>query len=82
MREVAQNIAIVQASHCDLRDHHLQERREGGEHAELLSVETETSSSAEVATLHDTGGNEDLRVLLVDDLQASGALEITYINRR
>ena len=66
-----------QASHGDLRDNHFEESREGREDTVLVLVETETSSRAKVATLHDTGGDKDLGVLLVNDLQAGRALEIT-----
>ena len=77
MREVAEDVAEVETRHRDLRDDHFQECREGGEHAELLSIETETCRRAEVSAFHDTRGDEDLRVLLVNDLQAGRALEIT-----
>ena len=42
MREMRQYVAIVQSSHCELRDDHLQEGREGRENAKLLGVETES----------------------------------------
>ena len=77
MREVAENVAEVEAGHGDFGDDHLEESTEGREDTELVLVETETSGCAEVTTLHDTGWNEDLRVLLVDNLQTSGTLEVT-----
>ena len=76
---MAEDVAEVEPRHGDLRDDHLQEGREGGEDAVLLRVETEASSCAEVSALHDTGGNENLRVLLVDDLEAGGTLKIAYV---
>ena len=53
VREVAENIAEVQTGHSDLRDNHLQESTESRENTELVLVKTETSSSTEVAALHD-----------------------------
>jgi len=44
MREVAKNIAVVQAGHGDLRDNHLEESGERREDTELVGVEAETSS--------------------------------------
>jgi hypothetical protein len=74
--EVAKYIAVIESCHGDFRDDHLQERREGREDTELVMIKTETSSSRIVATLHDTGRNENFGVLLVDHLQTSGSLEI------
>ena len=76
VREVAENVAEVETSHGDFGNDHLQEGGEGGEDAELLLVETETGGGTEVTTLHDAGGNEHFGVLLVDDLQTRGALEV------
>ena len=67
---MAEDVAEVEAGHCDLGYYHLEESRECGEHAELLRIKAETSSSTEVSALHDSRGNENLRVLLVDDFQA------------
>lgn len=78
VREVAENVAEVQTRHSDLRDNHLQEGGERREDTELILVETETCSGTEVATLHDTRRDEDLRVFLVDGLETSRALEIAY----
>ena len=78
MREVAENVAEVEAGHGDFGDDHLEESTEGREDTELVLVETETSGCAEVTTLHDTRGNEDLRVLLVNDLQTGRALKVTW----
>jgi len=77
MREVAKEVAVIQPGHGDLGDTHLKESGKGGEDTLLLFVETETGSCGEVATLHDTGGDEHLGVLLVDDLETGRALEIT-----
>ena len=73
---MAQDIAEVETSHSDFGDDHLQEGGESREDAKLLLVETETSGSTKVTTLHDAGGNEHLGMLLVDDLQTRGALEV------
>ena len=80
MREVAEDVAEVEAGHGDFGYYHLEESREGGEHAELFGVKTKTGSGAEVTALHDTGRNEDLGMLLVNTLQASRALQITCRN--
>lgn len=53
VREVTENVAEVQARHGDFGYDHLEEGTKGGEHAELLLVETETSRCAEVSALHD-----------------------------
>lgn len=82
MGEVRQDIAIVQARHGDFGDDHLKERREGGEDTKLPLLETETGGSTEVSTLHDPRWDEDFGVLLVDGLQTSRALQITYLTIR
>jgi hypothetical protein len=74
--EVTEDVALVETSHGELGDDHLQERRERRENTELLLVESESSRGREVTTLHDTRGDEHLRVLLVDGLEAGRALEI------
>ena len=76
---MAEDIAEVQSRHSDLRDDHLQESTKGREHAELVLVETEAGSSAEISALHDSGRNKDLRVLLVNDLETGGTLKIAYV---
>lgn len=76
MREVTEDITKIETGHGNLRDDHLQERRECREHPVLLRIETKTGGSAKVASLHDAGRNKDLRMLLVDDLQTSRPLEI------
>ena len=73
---MAQDVAEVETSHGDFGNDHLQEGGECGEDAELLLVETDTGGGTEVTTLHDAGGNEHFGVLLVDDLQTRGALEV------
>jgi hypothetical protein len=77
VREVAEKVAVVQAGHGKLGDHHLKESGEGGENTLLILVETETGGGGEVSTLHDTGGDEYLGVLLMDDLQSCRTLEVT-----
>lgn len=42
MGKVGEHIAIVQSGHGELRDNHLQERRESRENAKLLGVEAES----------------------------------------
>lgn len=80
MGEMRENVAVVQTCHSDLRDDHLQESGECREDTKLVLVESESSCSREVASLHDAGADEDLGVLLVDDLQPSGALQIAFLN--
>ena len=75
---MTKDVAVVQTSNSDFRDNHLQEGGERREDTELILVETETCSGTEVATLHDTRRDEDLRVFLVDGLETSRALEIAY----
>ena len=79
VREVAEDVAVVQTSHGDLRDNHLEESRERRENAIFAFFKTKTGCSGEVPPLHDTGGNEDHRVLLVDDLEAGGTLKIACV---
>lgn len=76
VREVAEDIAEVEARHSDFGYNHLQEGGERREDTELVLVETKTGSGAEVATLHDSGRDEDLRVLLVDRLETGRSLKI------
>lgn len=76
MREVAEDVAVVQSRHSDLRNNHLKECRKGGENAELVRVETEASSCSKVTTFHDTGRNEYFGMFLVDHLETSRALQI------
>lgn len=75
---MTKNVAVVQAGHGNLRDNHLKESRECRENTELFSVEAKTSSCRKVSTFHDTRGNKHLRVLLVDNLETSGPLEIAF----
>ena len=42
MRKVGEHVTLVQSSHGELGDDHLQERRESRENAKLLGVETES----------------------------------------
>jgi hypothetical protein len=78
MREMAEHITVVESRHSNLTENHLQKGAECREDTKFVLVETETSSRGEVSTFHDTGGNEDFGMLLVDDFETSGALEITY----
>jgi hypothetical protein len=71
---MAKEIAVVEAGHGDFRDTHFEESGEGGEDTILLFVKTETGCSRKIATFHDTGGNKDLRVLLVNDFETGGTL--------
>lgn len=77
MREMAEDIAVVQPCHGDLGNNHFKERREGSENAELFRVETKASCCREVAALHDTGWNKDFRMLLVNNLDAGRTLQVT-----
>ena len=52
VEEVAEDVAEVEAGHSELGYDHLEEGTEGGEDTELLLVETEPGSCAEVAALH------------------------------
>lgn len=71
MRKVTKHVAVVEARHGDLRNNHLQESRECGKDTEFVFVKTKTSRSRKVAALHDTGGDEHLRVPLVYNFQTS-----------
>ena len=82
VREVTKNIAVVQASHGDFGNDHLQEGREGGEDAELVRVEPETGCGREVATLHNAGRDENLGMFLMDDLQTGRALQVAFAQIR
>lgn len=77
MREMAQDIAVVQPRHCELRDDHLEESRKGRKDTEFVCVETETSSSRKVSSLHDTRRYENLGVLLVNNLETCRTLKVT-----
>ena len=50
---MTKNVTEVETSHGDLGDDHLKEGGEGREDAEFVLVKSKSSSSAEVATLHD-----------------------------
>ena len=76
MREVAEHVAEVKTSHGNLGNHHLEESTEGREDTILALLESETGSGGEVSTLHNTGREEDLRVLRVNYLQAGRALKV------
>ena len=78
VREVREDVAVVEAGHGELGDDHLEEGAEGAEDTELLRIEAETCRRGEVATLHDTGLDEDLWMPGVDDLETSRALEIGW----
>ena len=73
---MAKNVTVVQTGHGELRDDHLQERRESREDTELVRIESETGRRGEVTTLHDTRRDEDLGVSLMDDLQTGRTLKI------
>ena len=77
MREMAENIAIVQPRHCDLRHDHLEEGRECREDAKLVGLEAKARSSGEVTAFHDPGRHEHIGVSLMDHLQTSRTFEIT-----
>ncbi len=53
MREVAEDVAEVKTGHGDFGDNHLKEGTKSREDTKLILIEAETSSSAEVTTLHD-----------------------------
>lgn len=77
--KMREDIAVVETGHGDLGDNHLQEGRESGEDSSLALLETKSSSSGEVSALHDSGSNEYLGMLLVDNLETSRSLEITLV---
>ena len=77
MREMGEDIAVVQSCHGDLRNNHLKERREGGENAELVSVETKPSGCSKITAFHDTRWNEYLWMLLVNHLETGRSLQVT-----
>ena len=79
VREMREDIAVVETGHGDLGDNHLQEGGKGGEDARLSLLETKSSSGREITTFHDPGSNKHLRMFLVDDLETSGSLEITFM---
>lgn len=66
MREMTENVAVVQPSHGDLRNNHLQEGRESRKDAKLVFVEPKPSRGGEIAPFHDPRGEEDFRMLLMD----------------
>lgn len=66
---MAEDIAIIEPGHGDLRHNHLKEGREGREYAEFVGVEAESSCSREISAFHDTRWHENLRVPLVDNLK-------------
>lgn len=76
MREMTQDVAVVQSSHGDLGEYHLKESRESGEYTKLVGVESKAGGSGEVSSFHDTRWNEDFRVLLVNGLETRRALQI------
>jgi hypothetical protein len=76
VREVAEDIAVVETSHGNFRKNHLQERGKGGENTKLVSGESKPGGSGEVAPLHYTRGDEDLWVFLMDHFQTCGTFKI------
>lgn len=78
MRKVAENIAIVQSCHSDLRNNHLKECREGGENPKLVSIETEASGRSKITAFHDTGRNEYFGMFLVDHLKTGRTLQVAW----
>lgn len=78
MREMTEDVAVVQSCHGDLRNNHLEERREGGENTELVSVETKAGGCSEVTAFHDTGWNEHFGMFLVDHLETSRTLQVAW----
>lgn len=71
MGEMAEDVAIIKTCHSNFRNDHLKERREGRKDAEFVGIKPETCSSGEVAAFHDTGGDENLGMFLMDGFQAS-----------
>jgi hypothetical protein len=74
---MAENIAIVQPRHCDLRHDHLEEGRERRKDAKLVGLEAKARCSGEVTAFHDSRRNEHMGVPLMDHLQTGRALKIT-----
>lgn len=77
MREMRENIAVVQPCHGNFGDDHLKEGREGREDTKFIGLEPETSCSREVSSFHDSGRDENLRMLLVNDFQTGRAFQVT-----
>ena len=77
VRKMAKDITVVESRHSDFRNHHLKKSGKGREDAKFVGIETKACRSGKIATLHDPRGHENFGVLSVDNLQASGALEVT-----
>jgi len=74
---MAKNITVVQSCHRNLTDNHLQKGTKSRKDTKLVLVETEASRCGKVTTFHDTGSDKDLWVLLVNDFETGGTLEVT-----
>mmetsp|Transcript_18830 Transcript_18830/g.21031 ORF Transcript_18830/g.21031 Transcript_18830/m.21031 type:complete len:622 (+) Transcript_18830:96-1961(+) len=74
--EVAQEVAVVEASHGDFTAAHLEEGSEGTENTLLSFLSPEAGSCRQVPALHNAAKNEHLRVSLVNHIQACGSLQV------
>ncbi len=74
--EVGEDVGVVEPGHGDLRDHHLEEGREGAEDSLSPRFRAESGGHGEVVALHDAGVDIDLGVILADMVQAAGTFEI------
>jgi len=77
MREMGEDIAVIQTSHGYFRNDHLKESRERGEDSEFIRSKSKASSSGEVSSLHDTRWNEYFGMLLVNDLETSRPFKVS-----
>ena len=73
------DIAVVETGHGNLGNDHLQEGRESRKDTRLSFLKTKSGGGGEVTAFHDPGCNEHLGVLLVNDLETSRSLEITFV---
>ncbi len=74
--EVAEDVGIVQPRHRDFGNTHFEERAEGAENPLFACFHAESSGGGEVTALHDTGGDEDFRIGIVNLFQSAGAFQI------
>lgn len=76
MAEMCQNVAAVQPSHRDFRNHHFKERRERPEDALLSFFVTESCGRRKVAAFHDSTTNENFRMRSSHMIQSAAAFQV------
>lgn len=80
MREMRQDITVVQSCHRNLRNDHFKESRKRREYTEFIRRKAKSGGRRIISAFHDSRWNEDFGMFLVDDFQTSRTLEVTFRN--